>query len=570
MRRTLLLGALVIAACSSAAPEPDGLAPIPTPPRHTPRWAFEPWISKDISTTADTRDFVQGFIDRHIPVGAVVIDSPWMSQYTTFIPSPSRYPDFGPLIAELHAKGVRLVVWTTQMINESSYDLEMGGDKYEGPSPNYYEAKGKGYMVNDGQTYLWWKGVGGGLDFMNPEARRWWHRQQDPLFALGLDGYKLDFGENYVRTPTIATQAGVIDHQAYSEEYYRDFLAYGVQERGRDFLTMVRPWDESYDFPGRFYAKKETAPVAWVGDNRRDWFGFVDALDSIFRSAAAGYVVLGSDIGGYLDRNDIDITQRIPFDTAVLWQWTSAATWTPFFQLHGRANLTPWTVPERADEYVALYRYAATLHHELVPYFYSLAEEAYAGGPVILSAVAGPERWKEDPRFLSGPAFLVAPSTAAVDHRMVSLPSDARWLAWSDLDGPFLSTTASVATPVGQVPVFLREGAIVPLASSSTVTALGMAGDSGPLLLVVPGPATTRFVLHATDDTTVAIEAETTAGVSHVRLSRLVEATVLAVRREGVTRVEINGAAASGLVQRGARTWVRLEPSAGPLEITLQ
>lgn len=44
--------------------------------RTTPLWAFEPWISKDISTADDTRAFVKGFKDRGIPVGVVVLDSP--------------------------------------------------------------------------------------------------------------------------------------------------------------------------------------------------------------------------------------------------------------------------------------------------------------------------------------------------------------------------------------------------------------------------------------------------------------------------------------------------------------
>ena len=34
----------------------------PEPALHTPRWAFEPWISKDISTRDDTYAFVDGFI----------------------------------------------------------------------------------------------------------------------------------------------------------------------------------------------------------------------------------------------------------------------------------------------------------------------------------------------------------------------------------------------------------------------------------------------------------------------------------------------------------------------------
>ena len=84
-----------------------------------------------------------------------------------------------------------------------------------------------------------------------------------------------------------------------------------------DFLTMVRAYDKSYGFEGRFYAKKEDAPVTWMGDNRRDDVGLADALDEMFRSTAAGYAVVGSDIGGYLDRDDIDLKMQIPLDPDV-------------------------------------------------------------------------------------------------------------------------------------------------------------------------------------------------------------------------------------------------------------
>src|SRR6187401_1037387 len=75
-------GAAGASSSSSSGDGPDasacayngGVEPaIPPPPLHTPRWAFEPWISKDISSTDDTYAFVKGFRDRDIPFGAVVL-----------------------------------------------------------------------------------------------------------------------------------------------------------------------------------------------------------------------------------------------------------------------------------------------------------------------------------------------------------------------------------------------------------------------------------------------------------------------------------------------------------------
>src|SRR5690606_32933023 len=140
-------------------------APLPEPPRHTPRWAFEPWISKDISDREDTFAFVEGFRERDIPVGVVVLDSPWDSQYTTFRPSEARYGDFESLVDTLHDDGIRVVLWTTAFVNQRSFDVEIGGDEYRGPAPNYHEGLACGFFVNDGALYTWWKGRGASIDF---------------------------------------------------------------------------------------------------------------------------------------------------------------------------------------------------------------------------------------------------------------------------------------------------------------------------------------------------------------------------------------------------------------------
>ncbi len=297
--------------------EPE--APLPDPARHTPRWAFSPWISKDISDRADSLAFVEGFRSRDIPVGVLVLDSPWDTNYTNFEPNPTRYPDFQAMVDQLHADDIRIVLWVTQTTNNRSFDLEMGGDVYEGPARTYTEGRGCQFFVENGQPRMWWKGFGASVDFFNPRARAWWHAQQSHLLdEVGIDGWKLDFGESYLEAERedlpLETFEGMVPFQRYSEEYYRDYLAWGVSRRGRDFLTMVRPYDVSYDRRGRFHARPEHAPVAWVGDNHRDWTGLLDALDHIHRSARAGYVVVGSDLGGYLDRDQDDLLRVIPFD----------------------------------------------------------------------------------------------------------------------------------------------------------------------------------------------------------------------------------------------------------------
>lgn len=526
------------------------------PPARTPRWAFEPWISKDISTTDDTYAFVDGFRMRDIPVGAVVLDSPWETSYNTFVPHPVRYHDFARLVTDMHGRGVRVVLWITQFVNRQSFDLEQGGDTYVGPASNFDEGTACGFFVNSGDTYRWWKGAGAAVDFLNPRALAWWHRQQDRVIDLGIDGFKVDFGDSYVPGERVQTAAGMVPHQRYGEEYYHDFYAYG-RSRREDFVTMVRGWDASYGLPPRFFARPEHAPVVWAGDNRRDWVGLIDALDTTFRSAAAHYVMVGSDIGGYLDRDDIDLTHTVPFDQDTFARWTALGALMPFMQLHGRANLTPWTVEVRPEETERIYRYWAKLHHELVPFFYSLAEEAYNDGTSLLHPIGTQPQWVGDYRYLLGEALLVAPVLDASGHRDVALPAGARWYDWWSPSSAALeggrTLMAVDTTDRARIPVYVREGAIVPMSVSDGLTGFGTAMSAGAqTVLVWPAPTRSRFVTHDEDGTATVIQAQRDGATATVTLTRVRVTTLLRVRADDAPTAVSAGAALTRVADRAA------------------
>ncbi len=574
--------AVDIAAEATATVDPCAadlaLANPPTPTLATPRWAFEPWISKDISTADDTRAFVQGFIDRQIPIGVVVLDSPWETNYQTFQANPSRYPELPKLVDEMHGKNVKVVVWLTSLVNDSSFDLEIGGDTYDGPSPNFAEGKACGHFVDGAETYSWWKGTGAGLDFFSAAARTWWNRQQIDLLQI-VDGYKLDFGEMYIGQVPMTTAQGLKSLDDYSQAYYHQMLAFGVAQKGAgNFVTMVRPWDESYQFPGRFFANKQDAPVAWVGDNRRDWVGLVDALNEMFISAQAGYTMLGSDVGGYLDRDDKSLLTLVPYDAVTFARWIAVGGLGPFMELHGRANLTPWTVPDHADEITAAYKYWASWHHQFAPMLFSEVRRSQAGqGPVVMQPVGQPADWPGDWRYTLGQRWLVAPLTDATGKRDVKLPAGKDWLDWWQLSAAPLpggtTVTVDYSGDLTKTPLYLDACSVQPFVDGDALTGLTNtphpAQNEGWLVAFTSGtcPDQTFERLDA-DGTQVTAKAWYDAGLVVVRLSARPNPTLLTLRLPAApTGVASADNPAIAFVVQDGLVYVTL-PSGGPTTLT--
>ncbi len=431
-----------------------------------PMWAFEMWMwEDDDNTAAAVWDYVNGCAQHDLPLRVVLIDSPWSTAYNDFIWDTRRYPKPKEMIDKLHARGLKLILWMTCMINPNEYKKDCPGSATD----FYQEAKEKGYLCNDGKLRKWWKGQGAFIDYTNPEALAWWHGLMDRVLLQGVDGWKVDGAGELFFPFGGRGHAGPIKWLDYVDMFYRDCYQHVIRRRPEG-VTMVRSVDVGQVGYGGRHAPRDAAPVTWVGDQEKTWDkdGLELALESSFRAMKLGYSVIGSDIGGFSGGGGKKI------DRTLFLRWMQWSTFMPFFLNGGHGDHRPWKYDEA---FLNIFRKCAWLHCELAPYFYSGVRDAHEGGPCLLKVVPG--TWQ----YMLGDAMLVAVIHEPKRERQVKLP-EGTWIDYWDNSavhtGP---TTLDLEVPDDRYPVFIRSGSIIPLNVTNGYAGHGTEASKGKTTL---------------------------------------------------------------------------------------
>jgi alpha-glucosidase (family GH31 glycosyl hydrolase) len=462
-------------------------------PALLPEWGYGFWKSRDVyEHQDDVIDDYEGLRRHDIPVDAIVLDSPWATQYNTWEINPYQFPDGVDLIRRMRSDGVRTVVWVTPWVNTDSRDGQIPPQPeserlHREPASNYAPGVEAGAFVgadsSDGVSEpfvtQWWMGTGSPVDFTSEAGERWWREQASRLLAMGVEGVKADDGEGYYLPEGVRFADGRTGAQA----------AWALGGLHRECLQ--RALDEVHPGHGVLFGRsgwtgQHSVGLTWAGDQASDFWSLRVLVVATLSAACSGFSNWSHDVGGYLGHR---LVERCPPE--LLLRWVQFGCFTPLMHAHGRMPQEPWRYSERVLE---LYRAYVLLHEQLVPYVRAAAFTARRTGlpiirPLCLTDPRDPRGWEISDSYGYGPALWVAPVLDdEAREREVALPRGDWIETWSGACVRGGSETV-VDAPLERIPVWVRAGSIVVTYPASHVArGLGdVAESSRPLVATLWG-----------------------------------------------------------------------------------
>jgi alpha-D-xyloside xylohydrolase len=446
-------------------------------PENVPEWALGPWMSSNNwDSDAEVRKQVALTRAHGIPATVLVIEA-WSDEATFYIfndaqyePKPGseafayadftfpewgRWPDPRGLIEHLHDNGLKLILWQIPVIKHSVALRHTQKRRDE----EYFIAQRFGVHHPDGTPLRlpegWFKDSLL-MDFSNPAATQWWFDKRQYLIELGVDGFKTDGGEMVWGNDLVFADgtSGLTKRNSYPREYISAYYRFAQQNGGICFSRAG-------------YTGAQTYPAHWAGDERSTWDAFKRSLLAGLSAGMSGIIFWGWDLGGF--------SGEVP-DAELYIRSAQMACFCPIMQYHAESKAefnqdrTPWNIAERSgdERALTLYGFYANFRMQLMPYLVREAAHCVAARTPLMRAMLLDDQ--HDPlaaplwdQYRLGRDLLVAPVIAeGATTREVYLPA-GRW--WHLLQSRWFEggRVHSVVAPLAEIPVFVREGALLPL-----------------------------------------------------------------------------------------------------------
>lgn len=472
-------------------------------------WVFGPRRRISPGDTVDGGPAWQVMRERALPLTGI-------DDAVHFLPASSqtgREAELRAWTSTLHANGYKAMAYNNPFVAQNAVNA----------LADFAEGEANGYFVKtpDGATATAFLISGkpltvGMIDFTNPAAVAWYRSLLQRSVDLGYDGWMHDFGEYVPRTGRFADgRRGDVLHNPYPRL---------SAQAAREVLQAALPDDHLFFVRAGYTGSQAFVPAVWGGDAETS-FDETQGIPSTIRSglslAMVGVPYWGSDGTGFKCLGDA------ARDKEVYLRWLELEAVSPIMMDQNACSnplekRTKWTLFSD-DETQDVYRRMAGLHTRLLPYFQVLAREAHATGVPLMRAPfllfpTEPRTWTLDDAFFLGPALYAAPVLhRGRTSRTVWLPPGARYVELNGFSVHAGGAEVTVPAPLGQLPLFLVEGQVLPLLDPAVQTL---------------APATVPGVVTAASKADV-LDVRVALGPGGSASLTLVDGSVLTVARSG-------------------------------------
>lgn len=420
-----------------------------------------------------------------IPADALYLDIDYQEGYRPFTVNRAAFPDLAGMMAQLKAEQFHVVMITDLHIAKYAdrsylpYDSGMAGDHF---------VKNPDGSVYSGSV---WPGPAVFPDFTRRQTRDWWGTLYRDFVRDGAAGFWNDMNEPSIFDSATFTMPLDVVHRidepgftARTANHAEIHNVYGMENSRATYegLRALEPDSRPFVLTRASYAGGQRYAATWTGDNSSTWNHLRLATPMLENLGLSGFAFSGADVGGYAGSPSPEL----------LTKWFEVAAFQPIDRDHtekGTADQEPWA---GGPEQEAIRRRFIETRYRLLPYLYTLAEGASRTGLPIVRPLflefpdAAPDHHPIDldksasGEFLLGPDLLVAapPYPDELDTYAAEIPSPGWYDFWTgkkvalrppaedppNVPGGPAVPTIEIKPSLDQLPVFVRPGAILPMA----------------------------------------------------------------------------------------------------------
>jgi alpha-D-xyloside xylohydrolase len=441
-----------------------------------PEWALGFWQCKlRYRSQEELLNVAREYKRRNLPLSVIVIDFFHWPKQGDWKFDLKYWPNPKKMIEELDSIGVKVMVsiWPTVEID----------------SENYHEMVRRGFLIRTEKgipIVFTFRGFTTYCDFMNPEAGKFmWEKVKENYYSYGVKCFWLDEAE-----PQFGMRGlGYDNVLPYDYDNIRYYLGNGLEVSNLYPFYYAKAFHEGLKSAGEddfvlliraaWHGSQRFKVIVWSGDIPSTFDSLRRQIKAGLNMAICGITWWTTDIGGFYGGDP-----KNPQFQELIIRWFQFGAFCPIFRLHGFRLPYPED-PSKCDPYeltggdnevwsfgekaYTILREFILLRERIKPYIVDQMKKCCEEGiplmrPLFFDFPTDENAYEVEDEYMFGSDILVAPVyEEGVKIRRVYLPKGAKWTdAWTGKNyegGQWIDRE----TPLEIIPIFLREGAQVPI-----------------------------------------------------------------------------------------------------------